>query len=120
IEKAGFNNIKRQIPKNNTKKYLKPGNISRKEKRLLNEQGNFLEPVGKRRRIVNNLPADSGIKPMDLPKYCHYRSAYKNRGDYFIIDGHPSLNGKIWQTTSSKKVSINKKFNELIDCYNNL
>jgi hypothetical protein len=119
VHKAGFDNIKKEEPTANTLEYLKPGNISRKEKSILRNQ-NLLNNNGNKRRVINKLNQEAGMNSSDLPKYCYYRSEYKNRGSYFIIDGHPKLNGKIWQSTSSKKVQVKDKFKQMIEFYNNL
>jgi len=115
IHLAKYNHIKRYTPQNRTNNYLKEGKISRIEKQLLKLQGNLGQTGGKNRRVKNNLPKKCGIKSNDLPKYSYYRPPYKGRGSFFIVNSHPQQNKKIWQTTSSKKVSIKDKYNQLLE-----
>ena len=119
VDKAGFDNIKKEEPTKNTLDYIKPGKISRKENSLLKKQ-DLLNNSGKKRRVINKLANESGVAPNDLPMYCYFRSAYGNRGSYFIIDGHPNLNGKVWQSTSSKQISTRDKFDQMMDYYDQL
>ena len=119
VYKAGFDNIKKEEPTKNTLDYIKAGKISRKENSILKQQ-DLLNNTGKKRRVINKLVNENGINPNDLPRYCYFRTSYGNRGSYFIINGHPSLNGKIWQSTSSKQVSTRDKFDQMIDYYNEL
>ena len=121
IAKAGYDHIQKSFLKNKTTELLKPGIRKGKEKRLLSEQGNLvnLSTNDKRRRVFNNIPKDSGIKSLDLPKHCYYRPAYKNRGDYFVVENHPlqiqSGGNKIWQTSSSKKLTTKEKYKQLVN-----
>jgi len=55
-----------------------------------------------------------------LPKYCYYRPSYKNFGDCFVVENHPLQDKKVWTTTTSKKVSIQNKYNMLIYYINSL
>lgn len=103
---------------NNTSIYLKHGALTRKEKILLKSQGNLIKNT-KRRRTINNLPKNCGLTSYDIPEYCYYRPAYNGRGGYFIVRGHPKQK-KIWQTSSSKKISIKDKYNDLLKYINNL
>lgn len=119
VELANYKNIQRDYPQNNTKDYLKPGKLSRSEYSLLKKQINLLKG-GKNRRIINKLPKNCGVRPSDLPKYVYYRDSLNNRGPYFIISGHPKLNGKVWQSSSSKKLSVLDKFNMTLDFYDDL
>jgi hypothetical protein len=55
------------------------------------------------------------IKPIngsDMPKYCHYVKKNIKRGDYFIIKNHPKI--KKWLSTSSKKITIQEKYDKMI------
>lgn len=115
IARAGFDHIQKFIPKNNTKDYLKPGEFSRKEKTLLKNQGNLIKdgPRNNKRRVFNKLPKDANLKQSDMPKYCYYKPETKIRGDHFIINGHPNQM-KSWRSTSSKLISVNDKYQEMI------
>ncbi len=115
IYQVGYNHIPRYIHKNKTKDYLKPGKFTRKERILLKQQKKYFGGGEKNRRIKNNLPKECGITSNDLPKYCYYRPPYKGRGGYFVINNHPKLDKKIWQTTSSKKISVIDKYQQLLD-----
>ena len=119
VERAGFNDI-RYIINNKTNNYLKPGKQTAKERLLLRKQGNLLYKTDKRRRTISNLPPNCGIDPKSIPKYCYYKPKYRSRGDCFVVENHPKQQSKIWQTTTSKKVSINEKFNKMIEYVNNL
>lgn len=114
IEKAGYSNIEQYIP-NNTEKYIKPARINKKESQILKKQSNLLEKGQRNRRITDNLPKDCSIKPEDIPKYAYYRPPYKNRGGFFAVEKHPNQTQTIWRTTSSKSVSIEEKFQDLMD-----
>lgn len=128
VHRAGFKHIKRYIPKDNTDLLLKQTIDNKLEKKLLKQQEegviNILNPPdeddNKRRRVINNLPQNCSIQSNDIPKYCYYRPKYKNRGDYFVIENHPLMNDKIWQTTSSQDVSTDDKFLELLEYLNKL
>ena len=53
-----------------------------------------------------------------IPKYCYFKPETEKRGCKFVIDRHPKLLEKeirTWSTTESKKISINDKFNLLLD-----
>jgi hypothetical protein len=66
----------------------------------------------------NNLP--NNFEAKKIPKYCYYIPETDKRGDSFCIDKtHPKQNGKIWRTTSSKKVSIEEKYNQMMAYLNN-
>ncbi len=118
VEKAGYDHIQRYIPKNHTRDLLRAHTQSRKESDLLRSQK--LTGGSQRRRVISNLPKNSGVNIADIPKHCYYRPATKNRSDYFVIEGHPNLTKNTWQTTSSKKLTTKEKFNELLDYYNTL
>jgi len=114
IERAGYNGIKRYFPKN-TEKYLRQHKIGGSEANILKAQINKIKNGNRNRRIIHNLPESSSIKPEDIPKYAYYRPPYKNRGDFFAVEKHPNQTKTIWRTTSSKSVSIEDKFQELLD-----
>jgi hypothetical protein len=62
----------------------------------------------------NNLPNDCGITIDQIPTYCYFKPESSTRGCKFVIDRHPKLDVRCWSTTESKKVSINDKFNQLL------
>ena len=62
------------------------------------------------------LPKKSGITVDMIPKYCYYKQPNKCGGDGFCIDRkHPKMNGKRWQTSTSKKISLKDKYDKLIE-----
>ena len=137
IYQAGYKHIKKISMENITDQYLKANinNLNNKfEKNLLNSQSfsNLICPkekneprldsreshksyrTEKRRRLINNLPENCKVKMSDIPKYCRYIPKTKYRGDYFIVEHHPNLKSRTWQTTSSKYISTDVKYDELI------
>ena len=114
VHLANYEHIRRYTPQDKTSQYIKAGKIDKKERLLLKLQGNLVKKTNKNRRIKNNLPGECGIRSSDLPKYCYYKPEYKGRGGYFVVEGHPNQN-KIWQTSSSKKVSVDTKYQQLLD-----
>lgn len=119
VHKAGYYNMERYVPKNKTKSFLKPGSVSRKEKELLkdllNNQNLLLNKTGGKRRVVTNLPYKCGIYSSDIPENCYYRPETNKRGGFFIIKGHVKQpKSKVWQGSSSKKVSIQDKFADML------
>ena len=117
IHKGGYTHIKPVVKEGITDKYLKENsvNIEKEEKKILKSFSQLDKKINsRRRRPITNLPKDSGILAKDLPKYSYFRPQYKNRGAYFVVENHPNQEKKIWQTTSSKKVSIQDKYNELM------
>ena len=60
-----------------------------------------------------------GITINDLPKYVYYRHTHGYAGSCFLISDHPKLKEKhnkdVWVTSSSKKVSIQEKYQQLLD-----
>lgn len=115
INRAGFENIQK-IETNNTDKLLKP-DLDKKDKEILKYQGDLINKTGGKRRPLCKLPSDCNIKPSDIPEYCYYRPATEIRGDYFIIQNHPDINS--WQTSSSRKISTNEKYKEMMDYLKN-
>lgn len=66
----------------------------------------------------SNISEDCKIKSEDIPKYCYYVKATGTRGDGFCCGKlHPKQieSGKDWKTTSSKKVSIEDKYKQLME-----
>jgi len=67
---------------------------------------------------TNNLPVDCGITMEQIPRYCYFKPETDKRGCKFVIDRHPKLlenDIRTWSTTESKKISINEKFNLLLN-----
>ena len=60
----------------------------------------------------NQLPPNCGINE-DIPKYCRYIPANGKRSESFIIERHPKLDKRHFQTTASKTVSLLDKWLEL-------
>lgn len=124
INLAGYKNINKLNLNNITNKYIAPssGKLSKKEKQLLEKNENLVggNLENKRRRLISNLPKNCGITMDDLPKYSYYRPAYENRGEYFVVENHPKQKKRLWQTTTSKKVSIMEKYEELMYYLDNL
>ena len=122
IQRAGYDNITKADLKSTTDQLIKPGSFSRKEKNILKSQGSLIpqQEGGQKRRVINRLPPDSGVRQSDIPKYAYYRPSFKNRGDYFVVENHPKQNVRIWQTTSSTKISTQEKFVELLEYINSL
>lgn len=89
--------------------------LSSIEKKLL--KNNKLYGVKRKKTLVSKLPKNCGISDCDLPKYCYYCPESSKRGDHFIIDGHPKLNKK-YQTSTSKNISIQDKYKQLIEYLN--
>jgi hypothetical protein len=72
------------------------------------------------RKAESKLPDDCGINISDMPKHCYYKPASKERGDMFVIDGHPKLTKRAWTTTSSKKKTTLEKFQDMMNKYNEI
>ena len=79
-----------------------------------NKEKEVKEPVKEyipKKRVYtkgSNLPDDCKIKAEDIPKYCYYIKATKDKGDAFCCTKlHPKQkeSGKDWTTTKSKKLS---------------
>ena len=66
----------------------------------------------------DNLPKDSKVSKMEIPKYCYYVPETESRGDKFVIDRHPKLisSGKRQLSTpGSKLLSTKEKFDILLE-----
>jgi hypothetical protein len=115
IKLAGYDNITVEKTDNLTDKYLKESNKLKKkfEQTLLLSMN--LKKKKSKRRLINNLPQELSIKSNDLPKHVYYRKKTEKRGDYFVVENHPNQSKRIWQTTSSKKISVQQKYKELLD-----
>lgn len=70
--------------------------------------------VSGRKRSDAGLPSDCTITPEMIPKYSYFKPASTAGGSAFIIDKHPMLGNQRLSTTSSKSVSTEDKFNELM------
>jgi hypothetical protein len=78
--------------------------------------------IHKKREYVkgNNLPENCKIMPNQIPINCYYIPETDKRGDSFCVNRtHAKQNGKDWKTTSSKKVSIEEKYNQMMAYLNN-
>lgn len=117
INRGGHTNLQYTELKSKTDKLLKPNITNETEKKLLEEQGNLIEQIGsgQKRRILSNLPPDSGISKSEIPQYVYYRPEKNGRGDYFVIEGHPLLNDKVFQSSSSKNYSTREKFEQVLE-----
>lgn len=49
-----------------------------------------------------------------LPTYCYYCKENKKRGCCFIIRGHPNQT-KVWTSSTSRKIELSEKYNQMID-----
>jgi len=118
-KEAGFKNLRKLTTDKLTDYYLKENlkGLNQFEKELLKSSSFYGQKRSK--QLYNNMPKESGLKISDLPKNCFYVPENDKRGDYFKIEGHPKLD-KTWKTSSSKKIAIQDKFNELNDFYDNL
>jgi hypothetical protein len=118
-KEAGFKNLRKLTTDNLTDFYLKENlkGLSAFEKEIL--KSSTFYGVKRSKELYNKLPKESGLKLSDLPKYCFYVPENDKRGDYFKIEGHPSMD-YIWKTAHSKKLSTKDKYNELINYYNQL
>ena len=91
---------------------VSPVGLTKQEKKLLTTIA--VEKTNNRNKITG-LPENSGVTVDMIPKYCYYKKPYNNRSGKFCIDKrHPKMNGKVWSSTSSKKVSIKNKYYQLI------
>jgi hypothetical protein len=55
-----------------------------------------------------------------IPKYCYYVSKTSNRSDGFCCDRKHPGHTKDWKSTRSSKISIEEKYNQLIEYVKNL
>lgn len=116
VYRAGYEHINQFKPVNNTDELLKPGK-NRKDRAILKDQKFDPTQKGGNRRVINKLPENFQIKSSDLPKHTYYRPEKGYRGSYFVVENHPNQTGgrKYWQTTSSKKIGLEEKYEELIE-----
>ena len=108
VAKAGYDNNEKSA-NDITDYYLKEciKGLSKDEIQLLHSNSFYGNPERIIRKIINP-EIKNCVKLKGLPEYCYYKKATENRGDYFIIKGHPKLD-KEWQTTSSKTVPTKDK-----------
>jgi hypothetical protein len=114
ITKAGFDNIEYEIKDNSTNKLLQEKiNLVKipLEKQLLKDLDITLNK-NSRRRTINNLPPTFNMKSYELPIYSCYQPPNKKKGGYFIYNN--PIKNKTWYSTSSTKVTINEKYDQLI------
>jgi hypothetical protein len=79
----------------------------------------------KRKRNYNAKPLPDGLKQEDIPKYvCYYKETVnKETGktrEFFKVEKHPKLNGKVWATSKSDKLKIKDKLKQAVDKVNEL
>jgi hypothetical protein len=82
------------------------------------DQVDAVETIKNAGKKSNNLPPDCGITIDQIPKYCYFRPESDKRGCRFIIERHPKLiaqGTRQWGTTESKKISIQDKFNSMLE-----
>jgi UDP-2,3-diacylglucosamine pyrophosphatase LpxH len=102
IYKVGYKNIKKLKLDSN-------GNI-------ISDKNKYIKKIN-RQNSLKYIPKKYRECIRELPKYTYYVPSYNFRGDFFVLENHPlqkECNKKIWRTTSSKKVSLIEKYNELI------
>lgn len=73
---------------------------------------NFEYNCSNRNKLIKELD-NSKDKKFTLPLYCYYIKMNENKGDFFYIDNHPKLK-KRWYTSTSKNVSTEDKYQEMM------
>lgn len=111
IYKAGFTHIKKLPLPNATDKYLAPHKLSSTENDLFS-QVVLSRQLDDPKKIIKLLPKQKKIT--SLPEYCYYRPASAERGEFFIVKGHPKQNG-IWTSSTSKQVSLEEKYKSMLN-----
>jgi|694.fasta_scaffold20876_8 hypothetical protein len=99
-------------PLNNTLENLR---IATGEQQRENAKGNLPNTKKDRQHQARKLP--EGIKQEDMPRYVNYNvNCYGKKNEFlrefFRIENHPTLNGKVWSSTTKQSVSIQDKLNE--------
>jgi hypothetical protein len=99
-------------PLNNTFENLR---IATGEEQRANATGNIPDTKKGRQHHARDLP--EGIAHEDMPRYVNYNVNHygKNKEfsrEFFRIENHPTLNGKVWSSTTKHSVSIQEKLNE--------
>jgi hypothetical protein len=111
VQLAGYP-IKTKSTNRLTDIYLKEctKKLTKEEKELLKEQKFENDNKKNIRRIVDSNV--SKLKVLSMPKYCYYKKASsdQNRGDYFVVYGHPKQGNQVWQSSTSKILTTKIKF----------
>jgi hypothetical protein len=99
-------------PLNNTLANLR---IATCEEQHANTKGHLPNTKKERQHQARELP--EGIAHQDMPKYVNYNiNRYGKNNEFsrefFRIENHPTLNGKIWSSTTKRDVSIHEKLRE--------
>ena len=97
--------------------------INKDIKKNINE--NINKDIGEDiNKDINKDVDNYDIKQNKLPKYVYYCSEKygpnKTFREFFRIEGHPQLNGKIWSSTKSNKILIQNKLNETLQRLNEI
>jgi hypothetical protein len=92
--------------------------IATSEEQHANANGILPDTKKNRRNDARELPEE--ISQTNIPKYVNYNlNKYGKENEfsreYFKIEGHPALNGKVWKSTSKKNVSIQEKLQQAKD-----
>jgi len=110
IDKAKFTSIKKIILPQLTKKYLQHHQINNSDEKKLFR--NILK-----NEKIRNIKLPKNIN--NLPEHCYYRPKTNKRGEYFLIRNHPKYS-KTWTSSSSKKLSLDDKYKQLLLFLNSL
>jgi len=97
-----------------TKKYLCRRKLVKCEEHIF--QNNIIKEQTKLRKCP--------INQIFLQKYCYYYRSTKNRGECFIVRGHPLQkkiqNNKCWISSTSRNVLIETKYSQMIQYLDNI
>jgi hypothetical protein len=82
-------------------------------------------PNTKRARQKGARELPDGITQEMLKKYVVYNVGYLSADrtkwrDFFTVEGHPALSGKVWTTTKSMKISVHQKLMDANNVVDNL
>jgi len=115
LKLSGYSCVKDNLVKINEKNYLVENlaGLSDEEKYILKNL-DFDVKNKSNRSILSSLPHNCGVTKDMIPKYCYYSPTRGKHGDKFVIDRHPKINKRCWNTTSSKKISTKEKFDLLL------
>lgn len=102
VAKCGY--ILNKIPCiSHTNKYLRHHKLPKSEECIFNTN------------VVNK---SEHVRLLDdeyiLPTHCYYCKETKKRGCCFIIRGHPNQQ-KVWTSSTSHKIELSEKYNQMID-----
>jgi hypothetical protein len=61
----------------------------------------------------HRLPEDCSISHEDIPPYCSFFISKNGSSGFRCNKAHPKFN-KVWETSTSKKLTIEKKFQQLL------